>query len=180
MDEDGGAVDDRVFVVASREAAPLLGVAEAAFDDVAVLVVVGIEPDGPAAAWAATFPVALLVAGGFGGDHGLDAATAQVRADRAGRVCLVAADRVRPSTRPTDRTGHAQLPEKWDQHRRIPPGLPGRDHGDQRQSVPVDQLVDLRRQPAARAPDPVITRLDGQIRVIRPSPPVSRVVFVAC
>lgn len=49
MDEDGGAVDDRVFVVAGGEAAPLLGMAEAALDHVAVSIIGDVESDGPAA-----------------------------------------------------------------------------------------------------------------------------------
>ena len=49
MDEDGCAVDDGVLVVAGREAAPLLHVAEPAFDHVAVLIVGSIEADRPAA-----------------------------------------------------------------------------------------------------------------------------------
>ncbi|MFC4222971.1 hypothetical protein [Lysinibacter cavernae] len=46
MDEGSGSVDDRVFVIAGGEASPLLGVAEAAFDDVAVSVAIGVESDG--------------------------------------------------------------------------------------------------------------------------------------
>ena len=45
VDEDGGAVDDRVFVVAGREASPLLEMAESAFDDVPVAVDGGVEFD---------------------------------------------------------------------------------------------------------------------------------------
>jgi hypothetical protein len=50
MDEAGGAVDDRLFVVAGGEATPLLGVTEAALDPVAVSVIVDVESDWPAPA----------------------------------------------------------------------------------------------------------------------------------
>lgn len=104
MDEDGSSVDDRVFVVAGGEASPLLGVAEPAFDYVAVLVIGGVEDDRPAASRAATFAVPLLVSGFR--DDGLDAALAQLRPGRAGRVRFVSADRIRsrprsPDLRPT-------------------------------------------------------------------------------
>lgn len=50
MEQDGSSVDERVLFVAGREAAPLLGVAEPALDDVAILVVERVEADGPTAA----------------------------------------------------------------------------------------------------------------------------------
>lgn len=90
-------------------------------------------------------------------------------ADRAGRVRLIAPDRVRASAWPTDRTSDAQVSHQWQEHRRVT-GLAGREQRDQRQAVAVDELVDLRRQPAAGAADRVIRRLDGRIRVIRSSP----------
>ena len=43
VEDCGGAVDDGEFVVAGGQAAPLLEVGEAAFDDVAVAVVAGVE-----------------------------------------------------------------------------------------------------------------------------------------
>lgn len=98
MDEHGGAVDGRVHVVAGCEAAPLLGVAEPALDDVPVLVVVGVERDRPTAAGTATFAMPLLI---FGlGNDGLDAPLAQVLPDRAGRVRLGPADHVRTGAWP--------------------------------------------------------------------------------
>lgn len=48
MNEDGGAVGDRVFVVAGAEAAPSLSVTKAALDHVAVSVIGDVESDGPA------------------------------------------------------------------------------------------------------------------------------------
>ncbi len=50
-----------------------------------------------------------------------------------------------------------------------------RSHGDhQRQAVPVDQRVRLRRQPPARAPDRMVVGFvpaAGRVLVIRPRPP---------
>jgi len=42
-EDDSASVDEGVFVIAGREASPVLEVVEGAFDDVAVLVVVGVE-----------------------------------------------------------------------------------------------------------------------------------------
>ena len=63
--EDGcGAVDGGEFVVAGGQAARLLEVTEAAFDDIAVAVVGGVEAGWPATAGAAAQPMAdLMVAG---------------------------------------------------------------------------------------------------------------------
>src|SRR5690606_16733301 len=54
----------------------------------------------------AALAVSLLVVGV--GDHGLDTAVAKVSADRAGRIRLIAADRVRSGPRPADVTPHLQ------------------------------------------------------------------------
>jgi len=75
-------------------------VAEPAFDYVAVLVIGGVEDDRPAASRAATFAVPLLVSGFR--DDGLDAALAQLRPGRAGRVRFVSADRIRSRPRSPD------------------------------------------------------------------------------
>jgi hypothetical protein len=48
--DDAASVDQCVFVVPGREAAPVLEVVEGALDDVAVLVVVGVEGDRSPAA----------------------------------------------------------------------------------------------------------------------------------
>ena len=71
VEDGGGAVDDRELVVAGGESAPLLEVAEAAFDHVPAAVVVGVEAWWPATSGAAPLPVPCLV-GGLG-DHGVDA-----------------------------------------------------------------------------------------------------------
>lgn len=59
-------------------------------------------------------------------------------------------------------------------------GLAGTDEHDQRSPVPVDQLVDLRRQAPAGPAQCVITGLDQQIPVVRSRPPVTRVSVAPC
>jgi hypothetical protein len=49
-EDDSTSVDQGVFVIAGREASPVPEVVEGAFDDVAVLVVVGVEVDRSPAA----------------------------------------------------------------------------------------------------------------------------------
>lgn len=82
VEDDGGAVDDREFVVPGRQASPLLQPTEAALDDVALFVVDRVVGDGSAAAESAPLSVSLLVAGFR--DHCLDAATAQMGSDGSG------------------------------------------------------------------------------------------------
>jgi hypothetical protein len=48
--------------------------------------------------------------------------------------------------------------------------LAGTDEHHQWPSVPVDEMVNLAGETTARAANAVVRRLDGQIRVIRPSP----------
>src|SRR5699024_11119220 len=115
---------------------------------VAVAAVGGVESDGPAASGSAALAVSLLVVG-FG-DHGLDTAVAKVSADRAGRVRLIAADRVRSGPRPADVTPHLQLCHQRQEHGWVA-CLAGRDEGDQGEPVAVDELVDLRGQAAPGA-----------------------------
>lgn len=81
MQDDGSAVGHSELVVSGRDGAPLLEVAVAAFDCVAVLAVGGVEADGPAAARAPPSPVAFLVLG-FG-DDGFDPTGSQVHSDRS-------------------------------------------------------------------------------------------------
>ena len=167
MEDCCGSVGDRELVVAGREAAPLLHVREAALDDVAASVVSGVESRWPAAARAASDAVSGLV-GGFG-DRRADPAGAQMLASAARRVGLVAADDVGPSARPTARTFDSQLLEQRQQHRRIP--RLARSHGDhERQPEPIDERVDLRRQPAAGATDRMVRRLGERIVVVRSIP----------
>jgi hypothetical protein len=58
-----------VLVVSGRDSSPVLEVVERPLDDVAILVVVSVEADGPAAARAALLAVPDLITG-FGDDGG--------------------------------------------------------------------------------------------------------------
>ncbi len=91
-----GSVDDGEFVEAGRDAAPLLEVAEPAFDHVAASVVGRVERRWPATTCAASATVPGLVVG-FGDDCADPAASQQFPVG-AGRVGLVAADPVRAGT----------------------------------------------------------------------------------
>ncbi len=132
-----------------------------------VLVVDGVESDRAPAAGSAAPAMALLVIGFW--DHGLDAAGAEVPADRAGRVCLVGSDRVRPGAWSSPLAAHAQLLHQRQEHRRVA-RLPRGDQRDQRAPVTVDELVDLRRQAASGTTDAVVRRLFPQILVTRSTP----------
>lgn len=102
-------------------------------------------------------------------NDGLDPSGSQVASDRAGRVCLVASDRVRAGARAARVAADPQVRHQWEEHRKVT-GLSGRDQSDQREPVAVDELVDLRGQPTAGAADAVIRRLFPQILVTRSSP----------
>ena len=91
----------------------------------------------------------------------------QMRADRAGRIRLVGADRVRAGawssgTGPID----TQVAHQHGEHRRVP-SLPGRNGDDQWQPTPVDELMDLRTQTTPRPADCVVSGLRAQVSVIR-------------
>ena len=103
------------------------------------------------------------------GDHGFDPAGTQVGADRPGGVRLIAQHRRRAGPGPPYWPGHAQLRQKRKQHRGVP-CLAGGDQADQRQPGPIDELMDLRAQPATGAPDAVIGRLLTRILVVRSIP----------
>lgn len=90
--------------------------------------------------------MALLV-GGLG-DHGPDPSAAQVSADRSGRVRLVAAHCVGARSRAPGGPCDAKLPEQRDQRGRVP-GLAGRDGDHQGKPVSIDDVVDLRGEPAS-------------------------------
>jgi len=143
----------------------LLVFVEAAFDDVAALVVLRVVAHGATAAGAASFAVPSLI-GGFG-DHGDDAALAQVSADRAGRVRLVAAEPVRSRSGPArPAPGDFEVSHEHREHRRIA-RLPGPDEHDQRQPAAVDEVMDLRTQSAAGPADRMVRRFLAQILVTR-------------
>src|SRR3954454_22104903 len=85
---DGSAEGVVAFVVAGGYRPVGFELVDGAFDDVALLVGLAVEPGWPPARAAPAEPVVLLV-GGFG-DGGLDPAFAQVGADPAAGVGLVA------------------------------------------------------------------------------------------
>ena len=86
-------------VVAGREAPPVLELVERSLDDVAVLVVTGVEADRPATTRALLLTVGDLVRRLR--DYCLDATAAQVGAVSARRVGLVPAQRLGPGSWPT-------------------------------------------------------------------------------
>ncbi len=153
------------------DAAPLLESVERPLDDVALLVVLVVEVDRPPAARASLLAVAGLVSGL--GDHGGDAAGAQVRAVPPGGVRLVTAQRVRSRPRSAgSEPGHPQRAQQRQQLGGVA-GLAGRDRNDERPAATVNQRVRLGRQSAAGPPDAVIVRFvpaDLRILFIRRSP----------
>ncbi len=104
-----------MLVVSGCDASPLLDVTILALDHVAVAVVVGVECDRPATSRSAALAVSFLVVGFR--DHSLDAAGAQMAADRAGRVGLVAADRVRSGSWSANVASDFQLRHQRQEHR---------------------------------------------------------------
>jgi hypothetical protein len=64
-------------------------------------------------------------------------------------------------------------------HRRVA-SLAGSYEDHQRAAVAVNQLVDLRRQPAARPAQGVISRLDQQVREVSTPPPLCRARVATC
>jgi hypothetical protein len=149
-----------------------------AFDDVAVLVAVGVVGDRAPAARAAAFSVALLVLGFWDDRH--DAAAAQLGAYRSRGVRLVGQHRLGSGPRPAA-TGpwHPDGVQQRQAHRRVSASTSTDEQGDG-SSFAVDGVVDLGAQPAAGPPDRVVSRLGEQIPVIRAGPPVVRGRVVAC
>src|SRR5690606_21078790 len=173
-------------VIPGGQCAPLLEQGEGAFDDVALLVQVGVEVGWPPATGAASFAVGLLV--GRLGDHRADAALAQHGAVGARGVGLVTQHCIGAGTGPA--AGGARDLDRAQHHFQRAPvvALARGDQYRQGPSAPVDGILDLAGQPAAGAPDALIGRLavdtaEAQIRVIRSGPPVwpsGRVERVAC
>lgn len=142
----GKAVGERELVVTGREASPLLVLVEAALYDVAALVVLDVVTQGSATLRTTPFAVPPLI-GGFE-DHGDDVAIAQMLPDRPGRVRLVAADAIGPGPwTARSSPSNAQMVHQDREHRGVP-GLTGADEHDQRQPMPVDEVMDLRTQSA--------------------------------
>ncbi|OFJ50314.1 hypothetical protein BEL07_28995 [Mycolicibacterium grossiae] len=141
---------------------------EVAFDDVAALVVFGIEGWWSPALGATTFAVADLI-GRFGNDCD-DPSSSQPLSSRSAGIGLVATQAIRPRAwpPPTAALGF-QVGEQMLQNRSVV-GLASAHEHDQRSSVAVDEVMDLAGQSAAGAANAVVRRLAGQICVIRPSP----------
>lgn len=92
-----GLVGDGELVRSHGQAAPLLEPGDASLDRVALLVRLRVEGRRSAAGTASPQTVADLV--GRLGDDSVDAALAEVTADRAGRVRAVREDGIRPGPR---------------------------------------------------------------------------------
>ena len=110
-----------------------------------------------------------MLVGRFGDDRD-DPPLPEVAADRARGVGLVGAHPLGTCPGMTGaRPGDVQVRHQVREHRRVP-SLAGPDEHDQRIAVPVNELVDLRRQPAAGPADRMIGRLGQQIPVVRSCP----------
>lgn len=106
----------------------------------------------------------------FGNDSG-DPASPQAVSGRSAGVGPIGADTVGASPRTsTPATLHFQVGQQMLQHGAIV-SLAGANQHHQWPSAPIDKVMNLAGQPAARAANAVVRRLDRQIRVIRPSPP---------
>lgn len=170
--EDGAcSVGDREFVVACRDTAPLLDLREGALDDVAILVCVGIEGGWPAACGSLAFAGGDLVA--LVRDHRSDPAGAEHAPVHPTGIRIVGGDGVWSGAWPAaSRSGNADVVEDLFEHRAVIALSTGHDDR-QREAVPVDGVMDLRRQPAAGATDTVPCRFNlvpRQILVIRSCP----------
>ena len=64
---------------------------------------------------------------------------------------------------------YLQLVHERVEHRRVT-SLLGSEERYQRQTVPIDELMDFRRQTTARAADRVIRRFPARIAIIRSRP----------
>lgn len=105
----------------------------------------------------------------FGNDCD-DSASPQSLSGRLTGVGLVATEAIGARTWPALLTTvDCQVCEQMLQHRAIV-GLTGTDEHDQGSSASVDEVMNLAGQPATGTANAVVTRLAGQIRVIRPSP----------
>src|ERR1022692_3982497 len=145
-DVDGSAPDEVAFVIPGSNGPVLAELAEGALDGVALLIGGRVEGSRPPALAAAPEPVAGLVSG-FG-DSRFDAASAQVNADRAAGVRLVAQDPPRPgpgTAGPAPRD--LQPVHQRDEGQGIMT-LPGTGHPGQRPAARISEQVNLGGQPA--------------------------------
>ena len=151
----------------------MLHAVEEAFDDVAVLVIVGVVADGPAARAATFLAVRGLV--GLLGDDGLNVSRAEQGTMAARAVGLVRAEHVRCRARTTGAApGDPQFPKQQRQHRAV--ARMARPHDQrQRSTLAINEGVGLGAQTTTRAADAVIVGFvpaDRRILVIRYRPPV--------
>jgi hypothetical protein len=167
--EDGSAaVGEGELGVAGGKSPPLLAEVEGTLNNVASLVVLDVVTHRPAALAPAASAVSLLI-GGLRNDRD-NPAGAQMLPDRPRRVGLVAADPVRAGTRaPLAWPGHAEVVHQDREHRRVP-GLARSDEDHQGQASPVDEVMDLRTQPAPRPADAMISGLVPEFLVTRQDP----------
>ena len=104
------------------------------------------------------------------GDDCFNPAAAQVGTIGPRGVRLIAQQCCRPGAGATESGAlDPQLIHERDEHRAVAV-LAGGAHGDQRQSVAVDELMGLRRQPTPGPAQRVVRRLDVRIRVVRRVP----------
>lgn len=104
---------------------------------------------------------------GWLGDDRDDPTFTQMGADRARRIGLVAADTVRSRAGPARATpSDVEMVHEHREHRCVP-GLTWTDEHDQRQTAPINEVMNLRAQSAARPADRVVRRFLAQILVTR-------------
>jgi hypothetical protein len=147
----------------------LLDVVEVTFNDVASLVVFGVEGRWSSATRASAFTVGDLIR--RLGNHRTNPTPTEPDSRCSAGVGLVAADSIGAGTWPTTAAAiHFQVCEQMLEHRSVM-GLARAYEHHQRSSAAVDKVMDLAGQSTAGAANAVVRRLDRQIRVIRPSPP---------
>src|SRR5256886_3494606 len=178
---DRGLVADGEFVEPGRYRAVTLESVDAALDGVALFVDLGGECGWPAALGSLGAAVRVLV--GLGRDGGLDATLAQVRAVGLGGVSLVGQHPVGTGARTaTVRTRYPDALQHRDELRAVA-ALPGGQQHRQRFLALLAGQVHLRGQPATRAPQRVIARLDhdttGRFPLVIWLPPSARGVLMS-
>ena len=145
-----------MLVVPGHESAPVLEFAEVSVNDVAVVIVFGVEVDRPATAGAPALAVGPLV--GLLRDHHPYVPGSEVLAVGLGQAGLVPAQRVGGG--PTPARAAARNPYLIQQHcqRWGITRIAGRQDQNQRQPTAGDQRMGLGRRAAAETPDGVTVR----------------------
>lgn len=170
-DHNCRSIGDGELVVSRREPSPLLDIGKRTLDDITVPIRGGIERARPP-----TFATALLPGRDLVfllRDHCADSTRPQVFAVAFGPISPISQNGVRARAR-TTATSPRDSNVSQDLRQNYPVvTLAAGDYHRQRPTLTVDGVVDLRRQPTARATDAVPGRLTlriGQILVIRRSP----------